>query len=217
MKHGTITMATSGGCSCSPCRTVQTRYVKQWRLARQRGHEFQVSSLPTRRKIGALWAIGVTSTMIADAAGYSSRASISNTMKKPIILARTEERFEQAYRALEMTVVPPSAGATAARNKAKRQGWLPPLAYDDIHEGVVARSERTVKTAPRNRLDFLEVEYVLQYADWEYAKTSLSPLEKAEVVRLWVAEGRSEAELCRLTGWKEGRYRSTTHIHQEAS
>jgi hypothetical protein len=216
LNHGTITMATTGGCSCGPCRSAQTRYVKQWRLARQRGHEFQVSSLPTRRKIGALWAIGVTSTMIADEAGYSSRASISNTMKKPIILARTEERFEQAYRALEMTIVPPSRGASAARAKAKRQGWLPPLAYDDIHQGIIARSERSPKTAPRNRLDHLEVEYVLQYADWEYAKTSLSPLEKAEVVRLWLAEGRSEAELCRLTGWKEGRYRQP-NTHQEAS
>jgi hypothetical protein len=137
-------------------------------------------------------------------------------MRRPIILARTEERFEQAYRALEMTIVPPSRGATAARAKAKRQGWLPPLAYDDIHEGIVARTERPQAIAPRNRLDHLEIEYALQYADWEYARTSLSPLEKAEVVRLWLAEGRSEAELCRLTGWKEGRYRSNQPI-QEAS
>lgn len=208
MRHGTITMATTGGCSCGPCRTAQTRYVKQWRLARQRGHEFQVSSLPSRRKIGALWAIGVTTTMIADAAGYSSRASISNTLRKPIILARTEERIEKAYRELEMAIVPPSRGASAARAKAKRQGWLPPLAYDDIHQGIVAKVEREAKRAPSDRLDFLEVDYVLQYADWDYAKSSLSRLEKAEVMRLWLASGRSEAELCRLTGWRHGRYSS---------
>jgi len=209
-------MATTGGCNEPCCRAVQTRYVKQWRLARQRGHEFQVSSLPTRRKIGALWAIGVTTTEIAEAAGYTSRASISNVMKRPVILARTEERIEQAYRKLEMAIVPPSRPATRARTRARQQGWLPPLAYDDIHEGVVARSEREPKTAPRHRLDELEVDYVMQYADWEYAKTSLSPLEKAEVIRRWLADGHSEAELCRLTGWKEGRYRTNQPI-QEAS
>lgn len=200
-------MATTGGCSCGPCRSAQTRYVKQWRLARQRGHQFKVDAAPTHRKIRALNAIGVTNAAIATEAGYASAAAVSNILGEETILARTEVRLEQAYRRLEMTIVPPSRNATRLRNQAKREGWPPPLAYDDIHNNVLADQRPAQLTAPRDRFDPLEVEYVLQYSDWEHARRRLSPLEKIEVVRLWVASGRPEAELCRLTGWREGRYR----------
>jgi hypothetical protein len=56
---------------------------------------------------------------------------------------------------------------------------------------------------PRERFDEEIVEDFLQYGTW---KRRTSRLEKIEIMRRWLADGRSEAELCRLTGWRAGRY-----------
>lgn len=213
MRHGTATMATTGRCSCRPCRDAQTRYVKHWRLARERGHTFMVPSEPTRRKIRALARLGHTFTDVAREAGYAGPAAITNLMTHDVIRAKTEVRLEEAYRRLEMVVPPTTPERAKVQRRAVAEGWLAPLAYDDIQAGIVAETE-VVAAVPHNRFDLDEVETFLQYGDW---KRRLSRLEKIEVVRRWTREGRSEASLCRLTGWKEGRYRFTDTTHQEAS
>lgn len=207
MRHGTATMATTGRCSCRPCRDAQTRYVKRWRLARERGHRFMVPAAPTHRKVKALARLGHTFTDIAREAGYSGPAAITNLMGHDVLRSSTEVRIEEAYRRLEMVVPPTTRERAKIQARAIAEGWLPPLAYDDIQDNVVAdQGPAAVSRVPRDRFDEIEIQRMLD-GDWKHR---LSPPEKVEALRRWLSWGKSEASLCRLTGWQEGRYRSTT-------
>jgi len=206
--HGTQTRVTTYGCSCESCRKAQTRYVKGWRLARSRGVEFVVDSAPTRRKVQALQAMGHSLKVIADEIGIT-RAALGNMLKNDRIRPATAARVDSAYRALEMKIPPDNRWTR--RIKREASGWPPPLAWEDIDAGILA--EAPPLESLQGRLDFVEIEYALQYNDFS---RPLSPLEKAEIVRLWTRSGRSEASLCTLTGWRPGRY-SSNEPTQEAS
>ena len=208
--HGTLTRARS--CSCTDCVREQTRYVKFWRSRRAQGVRFRVPVEPSLRKVRALQRLGHTRASIAAAIGTSPQ-SLSNTLGRAMIKGRTEVKIEEAFQRLEMVIPPDTRETRRTRREAEAAGWLPPLAYDDIHQGIVAqvRGESGYSHA---RLDLDLVEDVMQYHDFT---VKLSPREKAEVVHRWVANGRSERSLCQLTGWREGRYRRNPTNAQEAS
>ena len=202
MKHGTLTAARS--CRCDACTAEQTRYVKFWRMRRAQGVRFRVPVEPSLRKVRALQRLGHTRASIAAEVGTSPQ-SFSNTLGRTMIKATTEIKIEEAFRRLEMVIPADTRESRRTRKEAEAAGWLPPLAYDDIHEGVVAEVPGE-KGYSHDRLDLDLVEDVMQYHDFT---VKLSPREKAEVVHRWTTNGRSEASLCRLTGWREGRYRRT--------
>ena len=203
MKHGTLTAARS--CRCDACTAEQTRYVKFWRLRRAQGVRFKVPVEPSLRKVRALQRLGHTRASIAAEVGTSPQ-SFSNTLGRALIKGATEVRIEEAYRRLEMVIPADTRESRRTRKEAEAAGWLPPLAYDDIHEGVVAVLAGESGYS-HDRLDLDLVEDVMQHHDFT---VKLSPREKAEVVHRWVANGRSERSLCALTGWREGRYRRET-------
>ena len=207
MRHGTLTAARS--CHCEACTAEQTRYVKFWRLRRAQGVRFRVPVGPSLRKVQALQRLGHTRASIAAEIGTSPQ-SLSNTLGREMIKATTEIKIEEAFRRLEMVIPPDTRESRRSRALAEIYGWLPPLAYDDIHEGVVAEVPGE-KGYSHDRLDLDLVEDVMQYHDFT---VKLSPREKSEVVRRWVANGRSERSLCALTGWREGRYRTKPTIIQ---
>lgn len=161
-----------------------------------------VPAAPSVRKVKALARLGHTFSDIAREAGYSGPAAITNMMKHDVIRATTEVRIEEVYRHLEMVVPYMSSHRRLVQQRAIAEGWLPPLAYDDIDEGLVAEVESTAEV-PHDRFDLEVVEDFLQYGTW---KRKTSRLEKIEIMRRWLANGRSENELCRLTGWRAGRY-----------
>lgn len=203
-------MATTGRCHEECCQPVAARYYKRYAVLKARGVKLMVPVGPSLRKVQALQALGHTRASIAERMGTSAQ-SLSNTLGRDTIKARTAVRIDEVYQALEMVVAPDSIGARQARRAAERNGWLPPLAYDDIEEGVLAVAPGEADYS-HDRLDLDLVDYVLQYHDF---KPRLSPLEKSEIVRRWKRAGRSERSLCRLTGWREGRYHRTPT--QEAS
>ena len=198
--HGTLTRARY--CGCALCVAEQTRYVKRWRRARDLGHDFRVPAGPSQRKIQALHAMGWPIAQIAHRMGRSHQ-SLTNTLSRDMIKPSTEAAIEEVYRELEMKIPEPSRAVTQARNRARARGWPPPLAWEDIDAGILAKPE----PIPRARLDYDLVEYVMQYHDFA---APMSPREKSEVVRRWVANGRTEHELCQLTGWRQGRYREAS-------
>lgn len=200
-EHGTLTRARS--CHCEACTAEQTRYVKFWRLRRARGVKFRVPVGPSLRKVQALQRLGWTRASIAALIGTSPQ-SLSNTLGRAMIKARTEVAIEDAYRFLEMKVPPDTRESRRARSDAEKAGWPPPLAYDDIHQGILAGGLDVDSVYTHQRFDEDEIEYALQYHDFT---RRLSPLEKSEIVRRWKRDGRSERSLCALTGWREGRYR----------
>lgn len=172
---------------------------------REAGNPRLVPVEPTRRKVQALAWLGWSLADMARDFGTTQQA-LQKSLRKDMIRRTTAAKVDGWYLDHEMTHAPDTPYSRRTKAAALRCGWLPPLAWEDIDAGVRAIQRPYAAKTPRSRLDPLEVEYVLQYLDWEYASARLSPLEKAEVVRLWVASGRSEAELCRLTGWRPGRY-----------
>lgn len=202
MRHGTLTAATTYRCPCQPCRDVQYRYTKQWQIARSRGHKHKVDAAPTHRKIQALAAMGHTYTSIARQARYAGPAAITNMLGRDLIRATTEVRIEEAFQAMHMRIPPVTREGLKVKAAARKRGWKTPMAYDDIHQGILAPKTNS-DTIKSTRLDHDVVEEFLQYAQW---KRRVSRLEKIEIMRRWIANGRSEAELCRLTGWRPGRY-----------
>lgn len=199
--HGTLTRARY--CRCDACVAEQTRYVKHWRRQRDLGHRFRVPIGPSLRKIQALQRLGWPRAQIAARLGRSQQ-SLGNTLKREMIKADTEAAIEAVFRSLEMKIPEPSRGVTAARRRAEAAGWPPPLAWEDIDAGILADAPKERPSGDRLDLDL--VEHVMQYHDFGLPMT---PREKTEVVRRWTANGRSERELCQLTGWRPGRYSPT--------
>lgn len=179
---------------------------------RERGIFRKVSVEPTRRKVQALCALGWSATDVAHTLGITQQ-SMSKILNRPDQIYRsTALRIDAVYTSWEMSIPPDTPWTRRNRTTALKKGWLPPLAWEDIEAGIIADQGVSRTRIPPDRLDLVEVDTFLQYRDW---KRPLSQSEKIEVVRRWLADGRSEASLCRLTGWRQGRY-SKPITHQEA-
>ena len=109
-------------------------------LARNQHAAEKVPSVGSRRRIEALIWNGYTVLQIADASGIH-HSNIDRILHghRPVILARTAQGIDQAYRALWATFPATSdwkaaRNATASRNRAIARGYRPALSWDDIDD-----------------------------------------------------------------------------------
>jgi len=93
MKHGTSVMYTRGACRCADCRTVHVRYLKKWRLDRQRGLNRMVDAEPLRQHVAQLLAAGMSFRGIALTAGWASRNSLESALSRARVRRSTFERI----------------------------------------------------------------------------------------------------------------------------
>lgn len=89
----------------------------------------KVPALGTQRRIQALHAIGWSLSEIARRIGVT-RSQMDRVLKRSHVFARTARATVVLFRELCMTPGP----STRARLAAKRKGWPPPLAWDDIDD-----------------------------------------------------------------------------------
>lgn len=168
---------------------------------------------PTRRKVQALCALGWSATDVARALGITQQ-SMSKILNRPERIRRsTAERIDAVYTAWEMRTPPETPWTRRNRTNATKRGWLPPLAWEDIEAGIVAQAPGEAGYT-HERYDEDLVDYVMQYHDFS---VRLSPVEKSEIVRRWTRSVGSERELCRLTGWRAGRYREPLPTPDESA
>lgn len=138
-RHGT-NAGYIAGCRCEGCTEATWRYHKHLMVDHANGRRRLVSALGTRRRIEALMALGWSGQLIAEALGggidwdevrqYRTRAQVKRS---------THERVAAVYDRLSMTL---PVGRTRyerqtisrTRNYARRMGWAPPLAYDNIDD-----------------------------------------------------------------------------------
>jgi len=93
-----------------------------------------VSATGTVRRMRALVAIGYSARRLEQLLGLSKTTVYfltSRPDRRPLVSAATRTAVVRLYDRLSMTPAPPSRSATIARNHATREGWLPPLAWDD--------------------------------------------------------------------------------------
>lgn len=179
---------------CLACRAATSRYNNLRRMGRINP---QVSAVGTRRRLQALMAIGWDQHSLAVEVGVTN-TRISNLVRgiNPEVTWHTVARVTRVYDRLSMTAREGTKAARYARTVARRQGWPPPLAWDDIDNDPEPPAGEPVD------VDEVVVERIL---DGEHLEATQA--EKSEVVRRWLASGRPLAHLEAQTGWNGNRER----------
>lgn len=119
---------------CDECAQAEWRYRKRRKLDALRGRPRSVLAIGTLRRVQALNALGYASTQIAEEAGLSIATLRSIGYHDAQTIHRTTaDAVARAYERLCMTR-PEGGYAHRSRNMARRKGWLPPLAWDDIDD-----------------------------------------------------------------------------------
>lgn len=199
-RHGT-TRGYHAGCHDLCCRRAMAKYEKSGRLARLNGGR-AVPALGYQRRVQALMRLGWTSPDIARAAGWPHRNYVLRVINgqkgKPTtwLERKTADALAAAYDQLSM--VTPEMTPTRARTKARatRLGYAPPLAWDDID-----RDDAPTLGGDDDQIDDVVVDRLVAGI-----RLPSTRAEKVEAMRRWVALGRSQASLCAVHGWQQGRY-----------
>jgi hypothetical protein len=189
-RHGTYA-GYNAGCRLQCCRDAAARYQRGLDWDRLNGRSRSVDKFGTVRRIRALQALGWSAEELSRRIGHS-RAYLHMVINhtRGTVHRTTAEKVAAVYDELCMTPGP----SPLTRTRARRNGWLPPLAYDDIDapDGLARPTDATVD------LDPVVVERILA-GDW---RLSANRAERAEVVRRWTG---SLNELERLTSWNTAR------------
>lgn len=193
---------------CRPCAEAEARYERGRQLDLLLGRPRAISSLGTRRRVQALVAIGHTFSRIGDALDLSQSAANALAHRDGAYMrTSTAARVARLYDAWSMTLPPETTplerrNAAYARTIARKHGWAPPLAWDDIDNDLYPHLPDDTDP-PISRHDVDEV-VVYRFLAGEHLPTTLG--ERRAIAEAWVAAGRSLNELARRTGWKVDRY-----------
>lgn len=180
--------------ACLPCIAAKTRYEKVRGLYGDR----MVPAIGTRRRIQALKAIGHSGADIGARLGttYQAVHKLEHSAA-PTVFATTAVAVRRVFDEMCMTQ-PTGYHATRIRNQATRRGYAPPLAWDDIDD---PDEQPNLGGNSVDHIDHVIVDRLLAGE-----RVVSSSAEKVEAMRRWLAAGGSERSLCRMHGWKDGRY-----------
>lgn len=195
-----------GGPEQSVFRTTRSKIIATKRLAYWSNEGIQ-------RRIQALMALGWNGRAIATEGGAAERSIIRLAKSEHHERVRYELALKVlvAYEALSMRLPPERTpnergSANKTRQLAQQEGFLPPLAWNDIDDPNERPLPRRTETAVRD-VDPVVVDRILS-GDMTLAR-SATKAERVEVVRRWAG---SLNELERLTSWEPRRY-----VQKEAS
>lgn len=222
-RHG-LPAGVDARCVCRRCGVAGARLREAHRTTACGAPRWQAA-----RRVRALLAHGYTPREVADAAGieWLEVAWLTEERRAPTVSRATLTRLIVAYGPMSGR---PLTGDTRdmLRGEARRRGWFPPAAYDDIDDPD-ERPRRTPTVVPdmigprcpdpwcdhgsctllkihhHDRIDPVAVERVLHY---DVVPTSRA--EKELITARWIELGRSLRELERLTGWNADVYRKAT-------
>ena len=189
------------GCICDGCREFASQY-EFWRAGQKRaGRPLLIPTVGIYRRIRALQRIGYSQKALADLCGRSE-PWIDNVMRATKVRRATADIIHRLYDAHSM-IVPvgktkaEKAGITRARRYAERQGWPPPLAWDDEtiddpNASPAGSGDAGVTEPFLSRHDPEAVEAAVRGE-----KPKLSPIERAEAIaklheRSWSARRVAE-------------------------
>jgi hypothetical protein len=150
-----------------------------------------VDATGTRRRLQALVAMGWAPELLAAQLGRRPN-SLRRSMTSASVTARTAQDVAELYERLSYTSPPRGrceqrAAADTARAHAVAQGWLPPLAWDDIDTDPTP--EPTAGTPPPDDVDEIAIERALAGDGVGY--DNLTSAEQQLVIRHLTERGRS--------------------------
>lgn len=154
-----------------------------------------VDSVGTGRRIRALMAIGWNAQSIAAHGPWATGDALLEMAKRDRIHIDNRDAIARIYDQLCMTPGP----SPDTRRRALRNGWPPPLAWDDNIDDphAVPWAADEADTV----VDEVVVERLL-----EGKRTPSTRAEKLEAMRRWLATGRSKTSLCDMHGWNGQQY-----------
>lgn len=124
----------SGAEPCEPCRRAIAGYEAKRAHDRASGRPRLIPALGTARRIQALVAIGHTFGDIAREMGVAHDVVRHLALHRTHVRPTTAHRVDATFQRLCMTPAPDGKSARYARTVARRYGWAPPLAWDDIDD-----------------------------------------------------------------------------------
>ena len=187
----------NGEKACDPCRDAACRYEKGARFDRLRGRPRTLPAVGTARRLQAPGAMGYTLGEIAAECDTSWDMVQKWIHRDGIVRRDTADYVQRVFARLCMTPPPETTGKekwrrSYARTVARKNGWLPPLAWDDIDRDP----EPPTHDVPDVDIDEAVVHRVLAGE-----RLPANTAERAEIVRRWLDTGRPLVSLEQLTGW----------------
>lgn len=153
----------------------------------------QVGALGTIRRLQALHAIGWSTAQLAARLNRTPQ-DVRRTMTRTQVTVGTRNAVALLYEELwdvrpDLSDATAAASARATRDQARRRGWLPPMAWDDIDRD---------RQAPRpsgsaQQVDEIAVERALARDGISLA--DLTPAEQAVVIRELTRRGKSLSDI----------------------
>jgi lambda repressor-like predicted transcriptional regulator len=128
-RHGTK-YGYQKGCRHDCCTRANTKALKLWRAGLT---STLVDATGTKRRIQALVSLGWTLHEISTEAGGYTKNWAHLLLKQDTVTSTTAAKVDAVFERLSMTV-PIGPYRNRTRNRAARNGWLPPLAYDNIDD-----------------------------------------------------------------------------------
>lgn len=128
-----------GSPACGSCKRAAAAAEARYVMLRNQGVQSRVSPIGTQRRLRALVAMGYTWRALDSHLGYHNMAEKWGNQPLRYVFPSTVAKVSAVYEKLSMTLPPNTsaaerAGVTKARGLARRKGWAPPLAWDDIDD-----------------------------------------------------------------------------------
>ena len=161
----------------------------------------RVDATGTRRRLQALQAVGWSAELLAAQLGRRPN-SLHRSMTGRLVTAGTAQEVATLYEQL-WHIRPPRmtdeqrAAADAAQAHAAAQGWLPPLAWDDIDSDPTPPAA-VAGASQRSDMDQIAVERALAGDHITY--DDLTTVEQQEVIRRLTARGSSIRDIAAQLG-----------------
>jgi hypothetical protein len=135
-ERGYFAHRAAGEKACDRCVRARMRAEKARLLIRAAGGTLTYDAYGCHRRLQALMALGWSMRELDRRAGRGPKW-MRNVLAQPTVYSATHERVCELYEELCMTIPvarsrQEQAGITRAKNIARRNGWPPPLAWDDI-------------------------------------------------------------------------------------
>lgn len=190
--------------ACDPCKRAAAAAEAARQLRLMHGQHGRLDATGTRRRLQALVWMGWNWVALGDHIG-SNEVMVKRWAERDTpgsyVFPDTARRVAEVYERLSMTFPPETTrfernAAARARNRARRQDWQPPLAWDDIDDPA----EQPRGTTPARNFDPAVVERILA-GEWTLRAT------RAERMAVIEAFPGSANDLERLTGWNVRRYK----------
>lgn len=166
----------AGQPSCEPCRRAAARYEQERQLDLMAGNPRLVDATGTRRRIHALIALGYRHTVLAAELGVSHDVVRKRSLA-PKVNRETATAVAAMYDRLSMRLPEERThgekiAVSRARNLARRNGWLPPLAWE---EGTIDDPAATPLVS-RSEHVYLAAELV---AEWDHLRRAGESIDQA--------------------------------------